>query len=270
MEYVEITSTSNTRIKEAIRIRERTHEEAHFFLVEGRKTVETTLAAGVEIREVFFTDRFGAMEEGRELLGLLSQRGARLYKVSRPVLSRLSDTETPQGIVTVASHAVSSLDGIPIGPLPLFAVVDGVQDPGNVGTIIRTADAAGADAVILLDGTCDAFMPKVIRATAGSIFNLPVAPANSERLLAWRRESGVRIVVTAAAASLSVFDADLSGPVAFVFGNEGSGVRRTIKDAADLLVKIPVYGKAESLNVATSAAICLYEAVRQRRGRQTI
>ncbi|MDA8432041.1 MAG: RNA methyltransferase [Nitrospiraceae bacterium] len=270
MEYMLISSPSNSRIKKAIRIRERKHAEGdNLFVLEGPKIIEMALAAGAKIREVFFTDHFTAKNEGKELLGLLSKKTTDICRVADHVFAKLSDTETPQGIAAVASYPVLSLDRLPLSATSLYVVLDGVRDPGNLGTIIRTSDAAGVDAVILLEGTCDAFIPKVIRATAGSIFNVPLVLAADDQLMAWRQGHGIKIAVTAADAPRSVFEADLTVPVAFIFGNEARGVRRAIKDGADLLLKIPLYGKAESLNVATSAAICLYEAVRQRRGPKT-
>ncbi len=267
MEDILITSASNSRIKEAIRIRERRRPGAeNLFFIEGTKIVGMALAARVEMREVFFADHFAAKKEGGDLLRLLSETAAAVCRVADHVFAKLSDTEAPQGIAAVVSYPILSLDTLPPVSPTLCVVIDGVRDPGNLGTIIRTSDAAGADAVILLEGTCDAFSTKVIRATAGSIFNLPLALSGYDELSAWLQKRGMRIAVTAADAALSIFDADLTGPIAFVFGNEASGVRKPIRDAADLAVRIPLYGKAESLNVATAAAICLYEAVRQRTG----
>ena len=142
--------------------------------------------------------------------------------------------------------------------------VDGVQEPGNLGTIIRTSDAVGADAVIMLKGTCDAFMQKTIRATAGSIFNIPIIYSGTDKFLEWLKLNGIMLVATALDSGKSAFDAGLENPIAFVFGNEAHGVSSEIKKKADLILKIPIYGKAESLNVSASAAVCLYEAVRQR------
>jgi TrmH family RNA methyltransferase len=265
MAHDEITSPSNTRIKKAIRIRERKHaENLDLLLVEGQKIIEMALAAGAEIREVFFTNRFAAAQERKELLTLLSEKTAGMYKVADHAFAKLSGTATPQGVAAVVSYPALSLEKLPTAAVPLYVVLDGVRDPGNVGTVIRTADAAGSDAVILLEGTCDALSPKVVRATAGSIFNIPLALASVGQLLEWRKRSGIVIAVASADAAQSVFDTELTGSIAVVFGNEGSGVRKELRDSANLLVKIPLYGKAESLNVASSAAICLYEAVRQR------
>jgi TrmH family RNA methyltransferase len=153
----------------------------------------------------------------------------------------------------------------------LLVVIDGIRDPGNLGTIIRTSDAAGVDAVIVLPGTCDAFMPKAVRSTAGSIFNIPLVYPETDELMGWLRERSIRTLVADVNATLSLYEADLSRSLAFVFGNEAMGVHEKLRCEADARVKIPLSGKAESLNVAISAAICLYEAVRQRsaRNRQT-
>jgi TrmH family RNA methyltransferase len=167
----------------------------------------------------------------------------------------------------VVTYFSLALDKLRLDDPPLLAVADGIQNPGNLGTIIRTSDAAGADGVLLLPGTCDPFMSKTVRATAWSIFNVPVVHTDRPGLLEWIKEKRIHLAVTAADAPKSVFDTDLDMPVALVFGNEARGVSKPLRKAADLVVKIPIHGRAESLNVATSAAIFLYEAVRQRRAK---
>ena len=266
MEFLRITSTANPRIKEAVRIRERKHaHEQNLFVIEGLRIIETAIEAGVEIREAFFTDRFCSQREGGAILKNIGRKGANIFTVADHVLTKITDTETPQGIAAVVSYEISSLDTLPVQNNPLFAAGDGIQEPGNLGTIIRTADAAGIDAVILLEGTCDVFIPKVIRATAGSIFHVPIARAKAETFVKWLRDAKIKLAATSADAGESVFNAELDGPVAFVFGNEARGVSETIRKSADIFLKVPIYGNAESLNVATSAAVCLYEAARQRR-----
>ncbi len=166
-------------------------------------------------------------------------------------------------LLYLPAESLSLEDLRPVAPA-LIVVIDGVQDPGNLGAIIRTSDAAAADAVILLPGTCDAFMQKTIRSTAGSIFNIPVIHADLQALLQWLRLNEIKLAVTSLDSARTVFEERLEGPLALVFGNEAHGVSKEIRSAADLLLKIPIYGHAESLNVASAAAVCLYEAVRQR------
>jgi len=187
-----------------------------------------------------------------------------MFEVSDHILNKLADTKTPQGIIAIASYDIKKLEEIKFKSTPLIVAVDGVQEPGNLGTIIRTSDAAGADAVVILKETCDVFMQKTIRATAGSIFNVPIIYTGTDKFIQWLKSNGIMLVATALDSDKSIFDSDLKKPIAFVFGNEARGVSNEIKRKADLILKIPIYGKAESLNVSASAAVCLYEAVRQR------
>lgn len=266
MEHMRITSPSNPRIRELIHLRNKPEKGQHvLFLIEGIHLLEAALSAGSAIREVYFTADFSLKKAEHKILRILSKKGAAMYEVSESVLRKLADTETPQGVVSLVAHTPLMLNDLRLKKDPLLAVIDGIQDPGNLGTIIRTSDAAGADAVVLLPGTCNAFMPKVIRSTAGSIFHIPVLHTDAPGLKKWLRKKGIRLAATSAGTGESVFDAELSGPIALLFGNEARGVGEDMRKSADILVRIPVYGRAESLNVAAAAAICLYEAVRQRR-----
>lgn len=266
MNYSKITSSSNPKIKEVIDIKRRKSRAGHAsFIIEGPHLLEMALAADTSISEIFFSEAFAGKEEGQRTLRQLSKCTARIYEVAEHLLHKLAETETPQGIIAVATHSPLHLNGLRLRDNPLLVVSDGIQDPGNLGTIIRTADAAGADGVVILPGTCDVYMQKAIRATAGSIFNVPIAHAAVDELLDWLRTHKIHLAVTASGAENSFFEAGLDKPVAFVFGNEAQGVREDLKRAADMVLSIPIYGKVESLNVAASAAVCLYEAVRQRR-----
>lgn len=263
MRYTKITSAANQHIRDIVQIREKRAKFRHTaFLIEGPHLVEMALDAGVQIKEVFATEAFINTKEHQAMLKKITGTA---FEVSEQILIKITDTETPQGIVAVAGYEPGTLDTLSLKSNPLLVVLDAIQDPGNLGTIIRTADAAGADAVILLPGSCDAFMPKVIRATAGSLFNIPLVYTESDALVGWLSKKKIRLAATAADAGKTVFEADLSRGIAIVFGNEAHGVSDHLRKAADLLLNIPIFGKAESLNVATSAAICLYEAVRQRK-----
>lgn len=261
-----ITSASNQHIKDAIQIREKRAKFRHTaFPIEGPHLVEMALTAGVQIKKVFVTEEFTNTKEHQTVLNMITEA---VFAVSEQVMRKITYTETPQGIVAIAAYEPVTLDTLPLKTKPLLVVLDAIQDPGNLGTIIRTADAAGAGAVILLPGSCDAFMPKVIRATAGSIFNLPLIYAEPNALVGWLREKKIPLAVTAVDAGKTVFETDLSVGMAIAFGNEALGISDHLRKAADLSLNIPIFGKAESLNVATAAAICLYEAVRQRKVHQ--
>lgn len=255
MKFKLIESPQNLLIKRAADVRDR-RSRGNEFMVEGPHLIEAALDAGVVMEKVFFAgDKF------RGLLKRLLKGGTEIYEVSERVIRKISDTQTPQGILAIVSLRPATLDALDIGG-PVV-VLDGVQDPGNVGTIIRTADAAGAGAVVLLQGTCDAFSQKTLRASSGSIFSIPVVSASRKIIADELRRRGFRIIATVLDAGLSIFDADLGGKIALVFGNETKGISPELRRAADLSVRIPIRGGAESLNVASSAAVALYEVLRR-------
>ncbi|MFH1015002.1 MAG: RNA methyltransferase [Nitrospirota bacterium] len=265
MKYTQITSASNPKIKEAVDIKNKRSKYKHAaFIIEGPHPVETALASGNKINMVFFTDSFRAKKDGQKILREIAKKTDEIFEVTEQIMNKLADTETPQGIIATVSYDIKGLEEIRFKSVPLIVAVDRVQEPGNLGTIIRTSDAAGADAVVILKGACDAFMQKTTRATAGSIFNIPIIYTGTDKFIEWLKSNGIMLIATALDSNKSIFDSDLKKPIAFVFGNEAYGVSNEIKRKADLILKIPIHGKAESINVSASAAVCLYEAVRQR------
>ncbi len=203
---------------------------------------------------------------GRERLAALrrtaEQREVPIVLLSPHVLAAVSDVETPQGVVAVVRRNPPSLDSLVARPDLLLLVVDRVQDPGNLGTIIRTADAAGATAAVLLPGTVDLYNPKTVRATMGSLFTLPVVEWPEEHLREILRTHHVRLMATAAVGGSDFREADYRRPIAVAVGNEGEGLRPEWLEAAEAVVHVPIFGTAESLNVAVAAALVLYEAAR--------
>jgi RNA methyltransferase, TrmH family len=264
-----ITSPLNSLVKQAADIAmRRARADGAFFMAEGTHLVGAAADAAYTMREVFFTPEYGRTAEGE---ALLSRLGAAepcpdvFIEVPRNVFSKIAGTETPQGILAIVASKTYTLGKLSLGSAPLVTVCDGISDPGNLGTIIRVSDAAGADAVILLPGTCDPYSPKAVRATAGSIFNIPVVSARGEELANYLNKKSIRLYAADARADEPIYEADLRSSCALVFGNESQGLSRFIREKAFGNIKIPIYGKAESLNAAVSAAVCLYEAVRQRR-----
>ncbi|BCB96726.1 RNA methyltransferase TrmH [Dissulfurispira thermophila] len=271
MRFITITSPVNAIIKEALKIKQKYARYRHeAFFIEGPHLIEMAVASPhVEIKRVFFTEEFSNKKEGQRLLRLIissikCQPPRDIFiRVSEQVLNKLSDTETPQGIAAVMSCKIARLDGISFKEVPFLVVCDGIQDPGNLGTIIRVSDAAGADAVIILPNTCDAFMPKAIRATAGSLFNIPIIYSGLETLFDFIESKNISLYAADVHAQMSIYEFDFKLPVAIAFGNEAHGVSEVLLKRAKGL-KIPILGKAESLNVAMAASVCLYEVVRQR------
>ena len=265
MNYRTITSTANQKVKKVLDIKKRKGcSKNSLFLIEGLHLIEMALNADIPISEVFFTETFSSKKEGQQILRRITEHTSSIFHVSDQVFSKLAETEAPQGIIAVAACRTLPLESLHVKTNALLVVSDGIQDPGNLGTIIRTADAAGADAIVMLPGTCDAYSPKVVRASAGSLFSIPMSCAATDELLDWLRFRGIQLIVTAVDAESSLFKEDLTGPLAFAFGNEAHGVQDFLERAANTVLRIPLYGKAESLNVAASAAICLYETARQR------
>ncbi len=262
MTYKKITSTSNPLVKEALKTKERKDRHRYDFLSEGQHLLEMAIGAKAQIRRVFFTSHYKS--KSGVLLERISEKGCEFIETTEHILSRLSETETPQGIVAVVSYKECDLSEVSPGSNPLIVVCDGIQDPGNLGTIIRTSDAFGVDAVVLLPGTCDALSPKAVRASAGSVFNLPVLSTEPVILIEWLRKKMIRLIVTELTAPRTIYESDLLKPLAFVFGNEAMGVSRAMRKEGEIFLSIPMRGRAESLNVSVSAAICLYETVRQR------
>jgi len=255
-----IDSTHNPAVKGArglLRGRRRAGDE---FIIEGPHLLEAALDAGADIRNAFVTEEFVTDVRYVNIFTRLKGTGSALFLVPGRIMEAISDVKTPQGVCAVASYSEISTGEVPMGPGALIAVCDGISEPGNLGAIIRAADAFGAGAVVLLPGTCDPFGPKALRATAGSIFNVPVAHAETGSFLLMLRTNGVRILASSSHADKTIAEADFSTPVAIVFGNEAGGVSQDIMEAAETVFRIPILGGAESLNVAASAAICLYEA----------
>ena len=253
-----IDSPRHPRIVAARRLHRRSsREEERLFLVEGRQAVAELVAFSTAV-EVFATPE--AAERNADILG-----GQSVSIVSDRVAAALSDTVTPQGLVAVAPLLDTDLaSALPPSPRLVAVLVD-VRDPGNVGTIIRVADAAGADAVVLAGDSVDPHNGKCVRAAAGSHFHLPVVQeAEVAQVVVVLRERGLRVLAADGGSDVElptvVAAGVLNGPVAWIFGNEAHGLDLQAKSLADEVIRIPIYGKAESLNLAAAATLCLYAA----------
>lgn len=259
-----IDSPANPIIKELARAVAKSRGGEDLFMLEGPKLIGAALDAGAKVKSAFFTEEFLSARGAKTLLARLATAGAELYHVSNSVLVKICDAKSPQPIAAACSHEMLSLDELSVGKEFLGVALDNISDPGNMGTIIRTADASGADAVIVLAGACSPFNPKAIRASAGSIFNIPIAECCEAELSSWAEGKGVKLYSTDARGGISAFDADYTGKVLIAFGNESAGVSKAVRDASDSAIHIPMAGRAESLNVAQSSAVILFEAMRQR------
>lgn len=231
-------------------------------VAEGVRLVEEALSAGIPITGVVVSASFGASDRGGALLGDIAGRAVPLEEVPDRVFRELADTETPQGILAVVEVPSWSLAELKPGPRAPVLVLDAVQDPGNVGTLLRTAFALGAAGAVLLNGSADLTNPKVIRSAMGASFRLPAAPAASAEFVAWCRSVDVQVWASAAAGAPLTRSAPPER-LALVVGNEGAGVRPELRELSVRQVAIPLARGAESLNVAVAAGILLYEATQR-------
>lgn len=245
----------------AARLRQRKHRAAAGqFLVEGPQAVREALAAPGVVRQVFATPE--VVDRHPELPEAAAAGGVPWSEATAEVVARLCDAVHPQGVVAVATAAHVGLGEAVPADAQLVAVADSVREPGNAGTVIRIADAAGADGVVLTGDHVDPHNGKCVRASAGSLFHLPVAAgARVIDVIDRARRNGL-VVLAADGAGDSRLDqlsaAELARPTCWIFGNEAHGLTDEIRHAADAVVAVPLYGQAESLNLATAAAVCLY------------
>jgi TrmH family RNA methyltransferase len=245
--------------------RRRGRERRGLALAEGVRLVEEAVDAGIRLRGVLVSPALEATTRGRALKSVLAERGVTLEQVSEPELEKLADTEHPQGVLAVIEPRPWRIEDIRLAKGAVVIVLDGVQDPGNVGTILRTAHGLGAAGVVALPGTAELGNSKVMRGSMGALFRLPAITSEAEEFLAWAKRSGVELWTTATEGEpvnrLIVSDRPA---VALVLGNEGAGVSPALASAARRRVAIPLASGVESLNVAVAAGILLYEVLRDR------
>ncbi len=254
-----LTSTQNPKVHYFVSLKEKKNRRASGkFLIEGIHLVNEALKAGL-LERVIYSENIRKTFEGKDLLGRLISSDLPIEEASEKVIKHLSDVETPQGIVASVKPKNSDIGSLFEKQDPLIVAACGIQDPGNLGTIIRTADAAGCSGVILTAGTVDPYNEKVIRASSGSIFHLNIVMIDDiiDMVSALKRR-GVRVIATFAGAEKEYFSADLCGPMALMIGSESKGLPPEIERVSDESVSIPMIGEAESLNAAISCAVILY------------
>ena len=265
----ELTSPRAARVKAAQRLAKRAFRARdRRFLAEGPQAVREAVARPGTVLEVFATR--DATTRHAEIVAAAESAGATVVLVSGEVMSALSQTVTPQGLVAVCRLLDQPLADVLAGGPRLVAVLAHARDPGNVGTVVRAADAAGADAVLVTGDSVDPYNGKSVRASAGSLFHLPVSIGDRvEADLPALRAAGLRVLAADGHADIDLDEAAdsglLDGPTAWVFGNEAWGLPEPTRALADEVVKVPIHGRAESLNLATAAAVCLYASARAQR-----
>jgi len=259
-----ITSLTNTRVKAAVRLRDRRERElTGLTIVDGARENLRALDAGARVETAFLADDLLHTPDAHEVANRLRHRSSTLA-VSAAVLAKVAYGERSDGVVAIVEAPRLELADLVLPDDPLIVVVEGVEKPGNLGAVLRTADGAGADAVIAADPRTDPFNPNAIRASLGTIFALPVVSATSAETIDWLVDRGIRPVAAIVDATTDYIAADLRGPLAVVLGSEAEGLSAAWHDPRVTAVSIAMHGIADSLNVSIAAAILLYEAARQR------
>jgi TrmH family RNA methyltransferase len=260
-----IASTQNPRIKSVLKLNKRTaRDEQGLLLVEGYRELKRALDNGWKPRELFFCrDLFLGSNED-ELIRRSAEAGASLLECSEPVLRKISYRDRPEGLVAVGPQVRYALSDLTFRETPFLVVAEAIEKPGNLGTILRSADAAGADGLIVCDRCTDISNPNVVRASIGTLFTVKVIEASTDEALPWLRRQGIRVVSATPHAECLYTDVDMTGPVAVVVGSEQYGLSTRWMNEADIKVRIPMFGQADSLNVASATTLLLYEVVRQR------
>ena len=286
-----LTSAQNPKFKRLVALREksRLRRDEGVFVVEGRRELEHCIEAGFEVETVFvcpeIADCSGAAPEGRNTRGSVAGGPSRrdggvspkdelpkglqpcsgqVFEVTKELYAKVAYREGTEGVMAIVKSRELRLDELQLGDKPLVMVLEGVEKPGNLGAVLRSADAAGADAVIVCDPLTDLWNPNLIRASIGAVFTVPTVCCSSQEAIAWLKARGIRILTAQLQDSSAYYDCDMTGPTAIVMGTEATGLTDPWRQAADAHVLIPMLGRLDSLNVSVSAAILLYEAVRQR------
>lgn len=260
-----ITSLQNPHVKAAARLRERRHREKQGrILIDGARELRRAIDAGATLIEVFVCEPLCRTREARRIVAALPSTGATILSVTEPVFAKLAFGDRDDGVLGVAAMPEQGLDRIRLPAIPLVAVLEGVEKPGNWGAVLRSADAAGVSAVIAADPRTDLYNPNAIRASLGTIFTLPVAAATATDTVAWLNRQGLKIFAARVDGSVVYTQVDFRGPAAVVLGNEAQGLTTAWSGADVTAVRLPMRGVGDSLNVSATAAVLFYEAVRQR------
>ncbi len=280
MNCEQITSTQNPKIKRLLQLQQKSSErrKAGLFVVEGQREVERCHRKGYVIDSIFFCRSIAKTVQPEVndttehlIMRLKEETGAKLLEVSKDVYAKIAYRESTEGIIAEVRIKERNLqdlgidsNGMKDGHAPLLVVLEGVEKPGNLGAILRSADASGADGIIVCDPRTDLYNPNLIRSSTGGIFSVPCVTCTSEECITFLKEKGIRILTAQLQDSSLYYDTDMRNAVAIVMGTEATGLTELWREAADAHIRIPMLGILDSLNVSVSAAILLYEAVRQR------
>ncbi len=267
-EQLLITSLQNQVVKQLVKLRDRRdREETELFLIEGYRELTRAVENDITLMSVFFCPEFFLGENETALIQRAKQKNTIIYQTSSQVFEKVSYRDRPDGLLAVGKQMKRTLKDISLvkNDDPFLIVAEAIEKPGNLGTILRSADAVNVDGIIVCDRCTDIYNPNVVRASVGTLFTRPVVEASTDETLSWLRSQKITIVAATPYGEKEFTDTDLTGPVAIVVGTEQVGLSETWLSSADVQVRIPMLGAADSLNVATATTLLLYEVLRQRR-----
>lgn len=259
----EITSQDNKIYKHALSLKKKKYrDEASEYLIEGPNLISEAMKCGAELKTIFISQGFDISSP--EAGDIVSKNSDICFMLPARLFGSLCETETPQGVVGISAKPEWRFTNDREMPGGNFVVIDRLQDPGNIGTILRTADAAGFELAVFMKGSADPYQPKVVRAAAGSLFRIPLKFVDSTAELEFFvHERGKRLIATAMDAETAYYECDLKKDAAIIIGNEGNGVSSELIEAADIKIRIPMEGSIESLNASVAAGILMYERIRK-------
>lgn len=261
-----IHSRQNDQVKNLVRLRERKHRDRQDrFLVEGLREIGHAIGAGYEVEDLYYCPEFfPSAAHGAFIDQLRKNEALRLTRLSEDAFNKASLREGSDGLLAVALQQGNALADLKLPTNPMLLVLEGIEKPGNLGAILRSADGAGVDAVLLVDCVLDLYNPNAIRSSQGLVFALPIVQAEREVLSTWLKQKEIQCCASTPDSSRLHWDVDMRGPTALFMGSESDGLTDYWLKQADKRIRIPMEGRADSLNVAAAAAVCLYEARRQR------
>ena len=264
MQQLDITSTQNPKIKRLLSLQQKAGErrKSGLFVAEGLRELSHCKEAGYIAEEIFLCPSLATDETNTLLEGWSPE--AIVYQVSPSVYERIAYRGSTEGIVGVVKARKRTLDDLRLSDSPLIIVLESVEKPGNLGAVLRSADAAKADAVIICDPLTDLYNPNLIRSSIGAVFTVPCVACGSEECISFLKQHGIAILTAQLQDSHLYYKVDMRRPTAIVMGTESTGLTEIWREAADAHIRIPMLGRLDSLNVSVSAAILLFEAVRQR------
>ncbi|HPN83708.1 MAG TPA: RNA methyltransferase [Victivallales bacterium] len=260
-----ITSSKNERIKRLVRLRSRKgRDEEKTALIEGYRALSRALETGVEVKEIYFCPSLFLGENEHKILSAGSSRGAELFETTPEVFAKFAYRDRPEGLVATIPTRDHNINEIPLSANATYLVLEGIEKPGNLGSILRSADATGVSGVIVCEKRTDIYNPNVITASTGAIFTVPLAESSRENTYKWLRSNNIRIIATTPHTKKIYSDENLLGAVALLLGSEQCGLDPFWLENADSKVRIPMLGMADSLNVSVSATLMMYEAAKQK------